>query len=112
LETAWTEQLNRTDGPFLFGEFSAVDAYFSPVVMRLQTYNLPINDRCRVYMDQVCQHRAVQDWIETAKETAVFIDFEEPYRLGGDGADQKGGPFKGMRPHGPQPAARIFLDKK
>src|SRR5210317_2057783 len=34
LETAWTEQLNRTDGPFLFGEFGAVDAYFSPVVMR------------------------------------------------------------------------------
>src|SRR6056300_1669150 len=88
LETAWTEQLNRTDGTFLFGDFGAVDAYFSPVVMRLQTYNLPINDRCRVYMDQVCQHRAVKDWIETAKETAVFIDFEEPYRLGGDGSDQ------------------------
>lgn len=81
LETAWTEQLNRTDGPFLFGEFSAVDAYFSPVVMRLATYDLPVSGLCHDYMQRVKAHPAIKDWCSTAQKHAVFIDFEEPYRL-------------------------------
>ena len=28
----------RGNGPFLFGDFSAVDAFFAPVVTRFQTY--------------------------------------------------------------------------
>ena len=81
LETAWTEQLNRTDGPFLFGEFSAVDAYFSPVVMRLATYDLPVSGLCHDYMQRVKAHPAIKDWCSTAQKHAVFINFKEPYRL-------------------------------
>jgi len=87
LEAAWTEQLIATGGPFLCGEFGAVDAYFSPVAMRMLSYNLPISDRCRAYIDHLCDHHAVQDWMQKAKETAVFIDFEEPYRLAEDATE-------------------------
>ena len=40
----WAEALAGSGGPFLFGEFSAVDAYYAPVCMRLRTYALPIDD--------------------------------------------------------------------
>jgi hypothetical protein len=38
----------------------------------------------RAYMDRVIAIPAVADWIKTAIETAVFIDFEEPYRSSPD----------------------------
>lgn len=81
IEAAWSEFLDARKGPFLCGEFGAIDAYFSPVVMRLSTYGLPISNTCREYMERVIAHQAVQSWCEAARETAVFIDFEEPYRL-------------------------------
>ncbi len=39
LDVLWTECLTRFGGPFLAGNtFSAVDAFFAPVVFRIQTY--------------------------------------------------------------------------
>lgn len=38
----WQEGLTRFGGPFLAGkQFSAVDAFFAPVVFRIKTYQLP-----------------------------------------------------------------------
>lgn len=80
LVAAWSDALTASKGPFLGGDFGAVDAYFAPVVMRLDTYDLPVPTHIRAYMDRVISHPAVADWIKTALKTAVFIDFEEPYR--------------------------------
>ena len=84
LVAAWSTALSRSNGPFLGGNFGAVDAYFAPVVMRLDTYGLPVPPEMRAYMDRVIAFPAVADWIKTAIETAVFIDFEEPYRSSPD----------------------------
>ncbi len=81
LIAAWLAALSQSHGPFLGGDFGAVDAYFAPVVMRLDTYGLPVPTEIRAYMDRVIDHPAVADWIKTAHETAIFIDFEEPYRI-------------------------------
>jgi glutathione S-transferase len=54
------------------------------VVIRLDTYGLPVSPEMRAYMDRVIAFPAVADWIKTAIETAVFIDFEEPYRSSPD----------------------------
>lgn len=81
LEAAWADILKLSGGPFLGGEFGAIDAYFAPIVMRLHYYGLPVSPATRSYMDQIFAHPAVNDWIKTALSTAVFIDFEEPYRL-------------------------------
>lgn len=81
LIVSWSDALTTSHGPFLAGDFGAVDAYFAPVVMRLDTYALPVPANIRAYMDRVIAYPAVADWIKTALETAVFIDFEEPYRL-------------------------------
>ena len=37
-------------GAFLFGDFSAADAMFAPVVNRFDTYDLPVSDTTRAYM--------------------------------------------------------------
>jgi glutathione S-transferase len=84
LVAAWSTALSRSNGPFLGGNFGAVDAYFAPVVIRLDTYGLPVSPEMRAYMDRVIAFPAVADWIKTAIETAVFIDFEEPYRSSPD----------------------------
>jgi glutathione S-transferase len=81
IQAAWEDLLERYNGPFLCGEFGAIDAYFSPVVMRLTAYGLPVSERCKQYMDAVTSHPAVESWCDIARDTAVFIDFEEPYRL-------------------------------
>ncbi|UXH79015.1 glutathione S-transferase family protein [Roseateles amylovorans] len=76
----WTDALNASGGPFLFGEFGAVDAYFAPVVMRITRYGLPITDLTQAYAQRVEQAPGVSDWIREAMAEKDFLDFEEPYR--------------------------------
>ena len=67
------------DGPFLFGAFSAADAYFLPVASRFATYEPPLDreaeDYCRVLLDT----KAMQAWSEAAREEAEFVPEDEPY---------------------------------
>jgi glutathione S-transferase len=49
-------------GPFLFGEFSAADAMFAPVVNRLQVYAAPVAPRTRAYMDAMMDLPAWREW--------------------------------------------------
>jgi glutathione S-transferase len=80
IEQMWADALQASGGPMLFGEFGAVDAYYSPVTMRLNTYALPVSATTRAYMDRVAALRGVQQWAADARAEADFLDFEEPYR--------------------------------
>ncbi len=59
-------------GAFLFGEFSAADAMFAPVVNRLDTYALPVSDTTRTYMAAMQALPAWQEWRRDA--------LDEPWR--------------------------------
>ncbi|MBN8489239.1 MAG: glutathione S-transferase family protein [Burkholderiales bacterium] len=76
----WTEALQASHGPFLFGEFSNADAYYAPVVARLRTYALPVPAEVRAYMDRVWASPGVAAWVADALAEQDFLDFEEPYR--------------------------------
>jgi glutathione S-transferase len=78
----WSGLLREHGGPMLFGDFCIADAYYAPVVMRLNTYALPVPAEVRAYMDRVTQLPGVRAWIEDALQEQEFLDFEEPYRLG------------------------------
>jgi glutathione S-transferase len=80
LQAMWADALQASGGPFLFGAFSAVDAYFAPVVMRLKTYALPVNDTTAAYMARVQAAPGVAAFIEQALAEQDYLDFEEPYR--------------------------------
>ena len=81
IEQMWQDALDMTGGPFLGREFGIADAVYAPIVMRLDYYGLPVSENSRAYMDRVIAHPAVAAWIAEALDEAVFIDFEEPYRL-------------------------------
>lgn len=77
----WEGLLERHGGPLLFGDFSAADAYFAPVCMRLHTYALPVTPKVAAYVNRVRALPGVQAWIEGALAEQDFLPFEEPYRL-------------------------------
>jgi glutathione S-transferase len=73
----WSDSLKKSKGPFLFGEFGVVDAFYAPVVFRFQSYGIDIkNPLIRKYRDAILKHPAVQEWVRGAKkERAYFTKF-------------------------------------
>ena len=82
----WSELLELSRGPMLFGEFTNTDAYFAPVAMRLKTYALPVPANVSAYIDRLCASHGVKAWIDDAMLENDFRDFEEPYRINPAGA--------------------------
>jgi glutathione S-transferase len=77
----WSGLLQKYQGPMLFGEFSAADAYFAPVCMRLNTYALPIPQNIADYVGRVTALPSVQAWIHAALAEKDFVVMDEPYRV-------------------------------
>jgi glutathione S-transferase len=80
IESLWADALHDSGGPFLFGAFSAADAFYAPVAMRFATYALPLSERSRGYMARLAAAPGVAAWIADARAEQDFLDFEEPYR--------------------------------
>ncbi len=76
----WSECLAASGGPFLFGGFGIVDAFYAPVVLRFQTYGVPLDATCVGYARRVLECVAVREWVDAALAEKDFIAFEEPYR--------------------------------
>jgi len=59
----WTEGLERFGGPFLAGEkFTAVDAFFAPVVFRIRSYALPVQDKSATYVKYLLALESMREW--------------------------------------------------
>jgi glutathione S-transferase len=76
----WGGLLQQHGGPLLFGQFSAADAYFAPVVLRLKNYALPVPAAISAYSARVCALPGMQAWIDDALAEHDFVAFDEPYR--------------------------------
>lgn len=66
VKTIWTEQLKKSGGPFLFGEFGIVDAMYAPVVGRFQTYGVPVEGSVKDYYEAILGLPAMAAWYEGA----------------------------------------------
>jgi glutathione S-transferase len=80
VESLWSQALKVSEGPFLFGDFGIVDAYYAPVVGRLRTYGLPVSPSVQTYMDRIWQSPGVSAWVADALNEHDFVPFDEPYR--------------------------------
>jgi glutathione S-transferase len=77
IEEIWHKNLARSGGPFLFGEFCAVDAFFAPVVARLDSYILSEHPVTLAYVKAVKSHPAWIAWAtDAAKETWIVPEDE------------------------------------
>lgn len=69
--------LAKSGGPYLFGEFSIADAMYAPVVMRFQSYGVPLDKPGEAYRATIMRNPAVSRWISDAlAETEVIPDYE------------------------------------
>jgi len=66
------EQFGQT-GPYLFGDWSAADMMYAPVVGRFRSFGVATNAACETYMDAVLAHPDMAQWMADA--------INEPYVL-------------------------------
>jgi Glutathione S-transferase len=77
VESLWGELLARSGGPYLFGAFTAADAMFAPLATRLRTYDLPVSDTARRYVEAIYALPAFQDWLAMALQEPWIVDDDE-----------------------------------
>lgn len=80
IERIWSDALQASGGPMLFGDFSYADACFAPVCMRVLTYGLPLGETAQGYLERVRALPAVAQWEAQARAEHDFLGFNEPYR--------------------------------
>lgn len=63
LRELWEEGLDRFGGPFLAGAgFTAIDAFYAPVVFRVRTYGLDVGPIAQRWVDHMLDHAAMKQW--------------------------------------------------
>ncbi|MFV8783727.1 glutathione S-transferase family protein [Microbulbifer sp. SA54] len=67
IDELWQQGLDRFGGPFLAGgTFTAVDAFFAPVAMRLAGYGLSLSSASTEYAARLRALSGMQAWVEAA----------------------------------------------
>ena len=81
----WSEKLEASGGPFLFGRFTIADAMYFPVLTRFRTYRVEVPRSLASYTDALETQPAVRALIAVAA-TAPRIPVYDDYlrRFGGD----------------------------
>jgi glutathione S-transferase len=63
----WNEGLARFGGPFLAGaHFTAADAFYAPVVFRVQTYGLALQGPAAAYVERMLALPSMRRWYDEA----------------------------------------------
>lgn len=69
-----TREAYRADGPYLFGDWSAADAVFMPVVTRFRTYGYALDGVAEDYAASVLAHPLSQQLISEAHSEPWTLD--------------------------------------
>ncbi|WP_407156047.1 glutathione S-transferase family protein [Bradyrhizobium sp. STM 3557] len=78
--TIWRECLDKSGGPFLFGERGMADAMYAPVVTRFATYDVRLEPRLKAYADLIMAMPEMIAWVEAARaEPAEIEELEVEY---------------------------------
>ena len=67
------------NGAFLFGAFSAADAFYAPVASRFVTYGVELKGAARDYQRALLDSPGVRDWSAAAMQETEFVAEDEPY---------------------------------
>ncbi|GMV47824.1 MAG: hypothetical protein AMXMBFR66_32220 [Pseudomonadota bacterium] len=80
IESMWAEALAASGGPYLFGAWSAADAFYTPVAQRLRTYAVPVAPATHEFAERLLAAPGAAAWIAGALAEAEFVPDDEPYR--------------------------------
>ncbi|QCI68928.1 glutathione S-transferase family protein [Phreatobacter stygius] len=71
---AWIEARDRFGGAgeFLYGEFSAADAMYAPVINRFHAYAVPVPPGVKAYMEAMMALPAWKEWLDGAMAEPWF----------------------------------------
>jgi glutathione S-transferase len=61
-------------GEFLFGHFTIADAMYAPVVSRLRTFKVPLDDEAEAYAAAITAWPAYQEWLAAASDEPMVIE--------------------------------------
>ena len=89
IEELWEWALAASGGPFLCGEFSAVDIMFAPVATRLVTYGFKTGETAQGYVEAIYSHPSFRRWHACADAQQRVI---ERYHLDLPDGDIKAAP--------------------
>lgn len=73
----WSECLERSGGPFLFGGFTIADAMYAPVVSRFETYGLSNDPAVARYTEAMTGLAVWQDWRDAALKELWTVAVDE-----------------------------------
>jgi glutathione S-transferase len=74
IDALWRECVAASGGPFLFGAFSIADAMYAPVVLRFNTYAIPLSPDAAAYAARIAALPAVRAWVDAARRETHHID--------------------------------------
>ena len=77
IEEIWDRSLQKSGGPFLFGEFSNADAMFAPVVNRIEIYQLSNAECVAHYTKAMKANPAWQQWEKAGRAETWIVDEDE-----------------------------------
>lgn len=71
----WTECLEKSGGPYLFGKKPCMaDAMYAPVVLRFRSYHVEVPGSCSKYCKTILAMPEVREWIDEALAEPDDID--------------------------------------
>ena len=73
----WRDCLEKSGGPFLFGEFCNADAMFAPVVNRIAKYQLSDDPVVKRYSSAMTDLSAWQEWEQAGKAEPWIVQEDE-----------------------------------
>lgn len=66
-------------GAYLFGAFSAADAFYAPVATRFVTYGVELAGEAKAYQQALLANSAVKEWTAEGLKEKEFFKDDEPY---------------------------------
>ncbi len=82
----WSQCLEKSGGPWLYGDFGILDAMFAPVALRFHSYQPQLPPRAAAYVQTHVQNPALQEWIAAGRvEKEIIKEDEVGYLLGEPG---------------------------
>ncbi|MDP6969853.1 MAG: hypothetical protein QGG88_12170 [Gammaproteobacteria bacterium] len=83
VQALWQECIDLTAGlgmdsdGYLFADFCIADAFFAPVVIRLNGYAVPTTALAQRYMQRILATPAVGAWVQAGQAEAVILEEDE-----------------------------------